>query len=75
MAMQWLYTTRSGDTWDILAMDFYGDEHLAGFLQQANPTLLDYLFFPSGLTIIVPQTPVTATAQPKPPWQRDGAAA
>jgi len=68
--MEWRYTTRQGDTWDTLALDIYGSEKLAWLLQQANSEMMDLLFFPAGLTLIVPETPPRATAQPAPPWAR-----
>jgi len=68
--VEWRYQTRQGDTWDVLAFDIYGSEMLAHVIQQANPELLGYIFFPSGLTLRIPETPPLATNQPLPPWER-----
>lgn len=67
--MKWRYTTQQGDTWDVLALDIYGSEKLAYVLQAANPQYLHLLYFPAGLILIVPETPVAATNQPKAPWE------
>ena len=69
--MQWTYETVQGDTWDVLALDIYGSETLAHVLQAANPDYLHLLFFPAGLVLTIPDTPVTASRLPSPPWLKD----
>ncbi|MCL1826542.1 MAG: tail protein X [Candidatus Cloacimonetes bacterium] len=68
--MQWLYETKQGDCFDVLAMDIYGSEHLAYLLIMANPHLMKYTYFPAGLKMIVPQTPKSKlnSSKPAPPW-------
>jgi phage tail protein X len=66
--MQWTYVTQQGDTWDVLALDIYGTEMLQAFLIAANPDQAGVLFFPAGVTLVIPDTPITATALPQPPW-------
>lgn len=68
--MEWEYVTKQGDTWDVLALDIYGDEHLSTHIQRVNPAYVNVLFFPAGVTLIIPDTPKTVTAQPAPPWAR-----
>lgn len=68
--MEWTYTTKQDDTWDVLALDIYGTEMLAGHLQAANPEYLHLLFFPAGIELVVPDTPKQATAVPGAPWKR-----
>lgn len=68
--MEWEHKTKQKDTWDVLALDIYGTEMLAWWLQQANPRHLHLLFFPAGVVLTVMETPPNATAQPKAPWLR-----
>ena len=51
------YTTVQGDTWDIIAKAVYGDEKYAGYLMESNRTLLEYMIFPGGVTLNVPELP------------------
>lgn len=69
--MQWTYRTEQGDTWDVLALDIYGSETLACLLQAANPDYLHLLFFPAGLTLIIPETPAGKSPLPVPPWLKE----
>lgn len=64
------YTTVAGDTWDQIAYKVYGDEARAGELMEANPGLLDYFVFPSGVKVAAPET-VTDAGVPLPPWMED----
>lgn len=64
------YTTVAGDTWDQIAYKVYGDETRAGELMEANPGLLDYFVFPSGVKVAAPET-VTDAGVPLPPWMED----
>ena len=68
----WYYTTKQGDTWDTIARDVYGTETLAGTIQQANPDHLEYVTFPAGITLTIPDTPTSATAVATAPWRRGG---
>ena len=52
-----LYVTVQGDCWDSLAFELYGDEKYMQLLIEANWPLLDYLVFPSGIEIYVPDLP------------------
>ena len=49
------YTTKSGDTWDLLAYDLYGSEKYMTLLMEANLPLVDVLVFSAGTTINVPE--------------------
>jgi phage tail protein X len=49
------YETVQGDTWDIIAKSEYGDEKYAGFLMANNRLLLDYMIFPGGVTLDIPE--------------------
>lgn len=50
-----IYKTVRGDTWDGMAYKFYGAEKYMKLLIEANWPLLDYLVFPSGIEITVPE--------------------
>ncbi len=63
------YTTRAGDTFDILALDFYNDEYKANLLIEANPAYRKVLVFPAGVRLQVPRHEQTA-ATTLPPWKR-----
>ena len=54
------YTTRRGDTWDLIAYQVYGSEQYAGFLMQHNFPLLDILIFDAGTVLNTPALPETA---------------
>lgn len=64
------YTTVAGDTWDKIAYSVYGDETRAGELMEANPGLLDFFVFPSGVKVVAPET-VEDAGVPLPPWMED----
>lgn len=49
------YTTVQGDTWDVIAKKVYGEEKYAGYLMENNRLLLDYMIFPGGITLDIPE--------------------
>ncbi len=49
------YTTVSGQTWDQIAYEIYGDEHYCDRLMDANRNLLDYFVFPAGTVLEIPE--------------------
>lgn len=63
------YTTRAGDTFDILALDFYNDEFKANRIIEANPQYRDIVVFGTGTKLIIPQIEQTAPSV-LPPWKR-----
>lgn len=50
------YTTKQGDTWDMIALAMYGEETKVTVLMQhrENITLLDYQIFPAGIVVAGP---------------------
>lgn len=48
------YTTVSGQTWDQIAFEVYGDEHYCDRLMDVNRDKLDYFVFPSGIVLNLP---------------------
>ncbi len=48
------YRTASGQTWDQIAFEVYGDEHCCSQLMDANRDKLDYFVFPAGVVLSLP---------------------
>jgi len=48
------YTTVSGQTWDQIAYENYGEEKYCGYLMDANRDKLDYFVFPDGVILKLP---------------------
>ena len=44
-----MYTTKSGDTWDVIAKEVYGSEYHADVLMAANPQEIDTFIFNAGV--------------------------
>ena len=63
--------TVEGDTFDILALIFYGDEKLASEIIQANPDHCDVLIFDAGVSITIPEVSSVTMPETLPPWRRD----
>lgn len=63
------YTTRAGDTWDIVAYNLWGDEFRMTELQQANPDYLGILVFDAGVQLVVPIID-TSVSSSLPPWKQ-----
>lgn len=64
------YRTIQGDTWDIIAYRVYPDfgaEKLTSILIEANPNFAEYIKFPAGIILDIPEAdlPVPNTL---PPW-------
>lgn len=52
------YKTISGDVWDRIAREVYGDESYTSFLMSNNQHLLDYFIFPEGVLLNIEDVPV-----------------
>jgi len=63
------YTTVQSDTWDIIAKKVYGNEKYAGYLMENNRLLLEYMIFPGGITLDIPE--LTEETDPDLPIWRD----
>lgn len=48
------YTTISGQTWDQIAYEVYGDEYYCDRLMDSNRDKLEYFVFPDGIVLEVP---------------------
>jgi phage tail protein X len=49
------YMTVSGDTWDSIAYAQMGSEYYCGELMDANLRHLDYMIFPAGIELTIPE--------------------
>ena len=63
------YMTVQGDTFDMIALDYYNDEHLAMTLAQANPDYAGVIVFDAGVRLRIPVIE-QAAASSLPPWKR-----
>lgn len=64
------YTTRSGDTYDLLAIATYDDEKLSSHIIQANPQHMKTLVFEEGVLLKIPKLDKTKRPSTLPPWRR-----
>ena len=51
------YRTVQGDTWDLIAKKQYGDEKKLDILMMNNFSLLNYVIFPAGILVDIPELP------------------
>lgn len=63
-----MYTTKSGDTWDVIAKEVYGSEYHADALMAANPEHIGTFRFSTGVVLKTP-TVEDARAGTLPPWK------
>ena len=68
LLMGGMYTTKSGDTWDVIAKEVYGSEYHADALMAANPEHIDTFRFSAGVVLKTP-TVEDARAGTLPPWK------
>lgn len=63
------YMTVDGDTFDMIALDFYNDEFKAHLIIQANPSYARTITFKAGVILKVP---IIEEDRPStlPPWKR-----
>lgn len=63
------YKTVSGDTFDMIALDFFDNEVKASVIISANPDYADVIIFEANVTLKIPI--ITRTqATTLPPWKR-----
>lgn len=63
------YETDAGDTFDILALNFYNNEFKSSVIIEANPQYCDMIIMPAGLKLKIPiidEDPAVTL----PPWKR-----
>lgn len=65
-----VYTTNSGDTWDMIAKKLYGSEYYADVLMAANRELIDTFTFSAGVKLTAPDVEVDEDDDGSlPPWK------
>lgn len=64
------YTTKQGDAFDSIALEFYNDEFMASLLMAENPAHCDVLIFDAGTVINIPIVENVETTESLPPWRR-----
>lgn len=64
-----MYTTKQGDTWDLIAYQQMGSCKCTKDLMWANRTLLDYYTFPAGIMLMIPAE-TEAVSDKLPPWKK-----
>ena len=62
------YTTKSGDTFDIIAFQELGDGRYTEKLINANRDKIQYFIFPAGIEISIPDIE-TDRLEKIPPWK------
>lgn len=65
-----IYTTKQGDTWDLIAYQQMGSCDHVKALMWANRLQLDYCTFPAGVELTIPDVPIEATSDELPPWKK-----
>jgi len=63
------YTTLEGDTFDCIALDFYGDEVQSSTIIQSNLQHRKVITFSAGVELIIPIIEESAAVS-LPPWKR-----
>lgn len=63
------YVTLQGDTFDIIALDFYNEETKSHLIMQANPQYVDVVVFDADVPLKIPLIEPEAVAT-LPPWKR-----
>lgn len=63
------YTTKQGDTWDMVCYKVYGNAYVMHQLMAANPLYRKCLVFSANVILNIPEiaTPLVKTL---PPWKR-----
>lgn len=64
------YTTRAGDTFDLLAIAAYDEEKMASYIIQANPLHMGTIIFDAGIKLKIPILNKTEKPLTLPPWRR-----
>ena len=66
-----IYVSQQGDWWDLIAIKVYGrqrgNENLMYRLLEANYHIMEFVNFPAGVPVYVPDV-VTSTTIPLVPW-------
>lgn len=63
--MAGVYKTKSGDVWDAIAKEVYGEEAYTSFLMSNNQKFLDYFVFPEGIELVIEDKPAEESLLPE----------
>lgn len=63
-----IYSTVTGDTFDLIAFKVYGQSKMAKAIMDANPDYLDALIFSSNVQLHIPDVEVIEPSS-LPPWK------
>lgn len=63
------YSTRSGDTWDGVALRALGAERYMDLMIAANPERNYVAIFGEGVVLVVPEIPAPERPASLPPWR------
>lgn len=66
------YSTVSGDTFDLIAYNQYGDEKMAIHIIEANIDYAHVVIFGAGTVLTIPSVDITPASN-LPPWKRGDA--
>ena len=66
--MENTYTTKQGDTWDLIAFRVYGDVKYTGWLMQNNFPHLDIFVFDAGVVLQTPELPESEQLERRTAW-------
>ena len=66
-----IYITKQGDTWDLLAYQFWDSEYLMVDLVEANQKYREYIIFPEGIELNVPDIEIDTGSTDVPEWLLD----
>ncbi len=69
LVMANIYTTKSGDMWDMIALKTLGNEMYMSELIENNYKYRNVMIFEAGIKLNIPTTP-TPKARNLPPWKR-----
>ncbi|MCI5996098.1 MAG: tail protein X [Blautia sp.] len=64
------YTTKDGDSFDLIALKYYNEEKHATRLIEANPDYADVIIFNGGVNLIIPVISDVEKIETVPPWRR-----
>lgn len=66
-----IYTTNTGDTWDLIAYKTLGSEYLLPLLLEANPMHKDTFIFGGGIELTIPVLEDDEEIIDRPDWLDD----
>lgn len=64
------YTCKSGESFDLLSGQAYGQETMAGTIIRENPDMCDVVLFDGGEAIGLPLVETVESPDTLPPWRR-----